>query len=218
MKTLALSAAVLLGVSISVGAYAQSYSPPSSPRLTQSQTQQKPQQMSATTYVQNAARGDMFEIQAANTALDKTKSDSVRNFAQMMIDDHTASSEKLKSALQKSNIKVSFPKDLDKKHSGMLDRLKKASAASFDQAYLQSQLAAHRDMLNLHQGYSRNGDNDALKQLASEAATVVQKHLSQLQQMAQVKGGTQSQRQAPDSGMGGSPPAGGMGSGTRSNP
>lgn len=211
MKAIAVSAAMLLGASVAFGAHAQS----NAPRQTQGQAQQRPQKMSDASYVQAAARGDMFEIQAAKSALDKTKSDSVKNFAQMMIDDHTASSEKLKTALQESKVKASIPNDLDKKHSDMLDKLKKTSVSSFDQAYLQSQLAAHRDMLNLHKGYSQSGDNDALKRFAAEASTVVQKHLSELQQMAQVKGGTQSQRQIPESGTGGSAPAGDTGSGSR---
>lgn len=213
MRAIALSAAVLLGATLAFGANAQS----NAPRPSQGQAQQKPQKMSDASYVQTAAQGDMFEIQAAKAALDKTKSDSVRNFAQMMIDDHTASSEKLKSALEKSKVKASIPKDLDKKHSDMLDKLKKTSASSFDQSYLQSQLAAHRDMLTLHQGYSQSGDNDALKQFAAEATGVVRKHLTELQQMAQVKGGTQSQRQMPESGIGGSAPAGESGAGSRPN-
>src|SRR5690348_10292695 len=164
MKAFALSAAVLLGASVGFGAYAQS----NAPRQTQSQTQQK-SKMSASTFVQTAAHGDMFEIDAAKVALDKSKSDSVKDFAQMMVDDHTASTEKLKTAVEKSKVKVTMPKSLDKKHSDMLDKLKKSSASSFDQNYLQSQVAAHREMLNVLTNYSQNGDNADLKQFASDA-------------------------------------------------
>lgn len=211
MKALALSAAVLLGASAGFGAYAQS-----NPPLRQGQAQQAPARMSAASYVAAAANGDMFEIQAAKAALDKTKSDSVKQFAQTMINDHTASSSKLKATVEKSKVKASIPTSLDKKHADMLDKLKKASASSFDQAYLESQMAAHREMLNLHKGYSQNGDNDVLKQFAAEATTVVQKHLTELQQMAQIKGGTQTQRQMPEGVTGGSaPPGAETGSGSR---
>jgi putative membrane protein len=209
MKAFALSAAVLLGASVAVGAYAQS----NAPRQTQSQTQQKPKKMSDAAFVQTAAGGDMFEIQAAKVALDKTKSDSVKSFAQMMIDDHTASTEKLKAAVEKSKVKASIPKTLDKKHSDIVDKLKKASASSFDQTYLQSQTAAHREMLGLLKNYSQSGDNEALKQFAAEASTVVEKHLSELQQMAQGKGGTRM----PGNATGGSSPSGNMGTGGRPN-
>jgi putative membrane protein len=214
MKALTLSAAVVLGVSLALAANAQTTqptpspmppAPEASPRATQGQERPSVRKMSAADYVQTAARSDMFEIQAAKVAMDKSKSDSVRQFAQMMIDDHTASSVKMKAAIEKANVKANVPKDLDKKHADMLDRLKKTSASNFDQTYLQSQLAAHRDMLNLNKGYSQNGDNDTLKQFAADATTVVEKHLNELQQMAQVKGGTQSQRQAPDRATGGSP-------------
>jgi putative membrane protein len=210
MKALALSAAVLLGVSIGFGAYAQS----NAPRQTQGQAQQK-SKMSASTFVQTAAHGDMFEIQAAKVALDKSKSDSVKDFAQMMVDDHTASTEKLKAAVEKSKAKATIPKSLDKKHSDMLDKLKKSSASSFDQSYLQSQVAAHREMLNVLTNYSQNGDDSALKQFAADGSTVVQKHLSALQQMAS---GGAMKGQTPGRATGGSPPAGGMGGGAGAPP
>jgi putative membrane protein len=200
MKALAFSAAVVLAASVGFGAYAQSNAP--RPAQSQAQPKQQPKQISDATFVQTAARGDMFEIQAAKTALDKSKSDSVKSFAQMMIDDHTASTEKLKAAVEKSKVKASIPKDLDKKHSDMLDHLKKASASAFDQSYLQDQTAAHREMLGLMKTYSQSGDNAALKQFAAEASTVVQKHLSELQQMASGKGGM------PGNATGGSAPSG----------
>lgn len=205
MKALVFSAAVLLGASVGFGAHAQS----NAPRHTQNQTQQKPK-MSASTFVQTAAHGDLFEINAAKVALDKSKSDSVKDFAQMMVDDHTASTEKLKAAVAKSNVKVTIPTSLDKKHSDMLNKLKQSSASSFDQTYLRSQVAAHREMLNVLTNYSQTGDNAELKQFASDASTVVQKHLSALQQMAS---GGMMKGQTPGRATGGSPPAGKMGTG-----
>jgi putative membrane protein len=112
--------------------------------------------------------------------------------------------------VEKSKVKVTMPKSLDKKHSDMLDKLKKASASSFDQNYLQSQVAAHREMLNVLTNYSQNGDNADLKQFASDASTVVQKHLSALQQMAS---GGMMKGQTPGRATGGSAPSGGMGTG-----
>lgn len=212
MRIPTFSAAVLLGTALAFGVSAQTMSPS---RSAPSQSQSK--KMSASTYVQKAARGDMFEIQAAKVALDKSKNDDVRNFAQMMVDDHTVSSQKLKQLIKDDKIKVTVPKDLDKKHKDMLDKLKKTSASSFDRAYMQSQIAGHRDMLNLHQSYSQTGDNGALKQFAAETATVVQKHFTAAEQLAPNAGGGQVQR-TPDRKNPGTTQGGSGGTGTMPTP
>lgn len=40
---------------------------------------------------------------------------------------------------------------------------------------------AHQEALNLHQNYASNGENQALRAMASRAVPVVQTHLNQLQ-------------------------------------
>jgi putative membrane protein len=196
MRIPTFSAAVLLGSALAFAASAQTASPNASPsRSTPAQSQsQKPKEMSASTFVRTAARGDMFEIQAGKVALGKAKSDSVKNFAQMIIDDHTAASQKLQQVVKDEKIKVTIPKDLDKKHKDMLGKLNKASASSFDRTYMQSQIAAHREAVATFQSYSRNGSDAGLKQFAVETLPVLQKHLSQAEQISPERGGGQVQR------------------------
>src|SRR6187399_971559 len=52
--------------------------------------------ISTDVFLRDAAMGDMYEIQAANMALTRAKNPKVKEFATMMVADHTKSSAKLK--------------------------------------------------------------------------------------------------------------------------
>jgi putative membrane protein len=181
MKALTLPVAALLGATFAVGAQAQQTSPQTSPRPMPSPAASA---ISTPDYVQNQARGDMFEIEAGKLALQKSQSPDLQRFAQMMVDDHTQSSNTLQQALKTGNVSTAAPKTLDSRHSQALDQLKNMPAGQFDQAYYQSQVQGHREVLALNQSYSQTGDNAALRQFSAQTIPVVQKHLSALQQMA----------------------------------
>ena len=96
-------------------------------------------------FVTNAAISDMYEIEAGKIASEKAKSPAVKEFAAMMIKDHTATSAKLKSTLASANVQVTLPADLDDRRRGLIENLRSASAADFDKVYLDQQTAAHNE-------------------------------------------------------------------------
>jgi putative membrane protein len=139
--------------------------------------------MTAAAYVAEAARGDMYEIQASQLAQAQASSPAVKSFAAQMVRDHTASTEKVKAAAAQANVSTSPPPALDDRRQSMLDQLKAAKGADFDRLYLQQQTMAHQDALTLHQGYAQNGDSAPLRAAAGSIAPVVQRHLTMLQDM-----------------------------------
>ncbi len=48
--------------------------------------------------------------------------------------------------------------------------------AQFDRQYIEEQLKAHRDAIELLEIYSKRGDNDALKQLAASLLPTIEEH------------------------------------------
>lgn len=130
--------------------------------------------VNATAFVQNAARSDMYEIQAANMALQRSQNAQIKDFAQMMVKDHTQTSQKLMSTLPAG---MMAPKDLDKRRQGMLDNLKNSAPGEFDKRYVAQQIAAHQEAVTLMRGYGDRGDNPQLKQLAAATAPKVEQHL-----------------------------------------
>jgi putative membrane protein len=139
------------------------------------------QQVTSAEYVQRAAISDMFEIESGNLALERGNAEATRSFAQMMVADHTASSRDLRAALERSGMRANMPTSLDAEHQAKMDRLRTLEGADFDREYMSQQMTGHRDALALHQGYSQNGDDEALRQFAQQAVPVVQRHYERLQ-------------------------------------
>lgn len=134
----------------------------------------------AAAYVPAAAMADMYEIEAGKIALQRSKTPAVRKLAQMIIDDHTAMSAKMKAALPQAAPGITPPAGLDARRTGMLNNLKVAGDSDFDLAYLHQQLGAHTEALTLHSEYAKAGDNPGLKALAADAVPMIQKHLSEI--------------------------------------
>lgn len=134
-------------------------------------------------YAMNAAMSDMYEIQSSQLALQKSQSRAVKDFAQMMIKDHTDTTNRLKSTLQQAGVTMTLPTTLDQRHQEMLTELQNASGADFDTRYLDQQTRAHRQAVDLHRGYAENGENPQLQQLATSIAPAVQQHFERVQQL-----------------------------------
>lgn len=137
----------------------------------------------ASDYVKKAAIGDMFEIQSSQLALQKSEDDDVRDFAQMMVDDHTKSTAMIKQAVAESGGDLSIPSSMDSKHESMLTTLQQTSADGFDRAYLDMQAEAHQQALDLHRSYAEGGDQQALKDVAEDIVPVIEKHIDELKEL-----------------------------------
>jgi putative membrane protein len=108
----------------------------------------------------------------------------VKDFANEMVKDHTESTQKLETAAEAQNLKLSPPSKLDADHQQKMDQLKNAKGDAFDKSYMQIQLDAHQKALDLHQQYAKSGDNAQLKQVAGEIAKVVSHHLDEAKKIS----------------------------------
>ena len=132
--------------------------------------------MSGATFAHKAAMSDMFEIESSKAALGKSSSAQVKDFANMMIKDHTMSSANLAKAAKASNTPVD--KSLDAEHQAKLDKMKSMSGgASWDKAYMDAQVQAHTMTLATLKDYAANGSVPQLKSFASDTSKVVAMHL-----------------------------------------
>lgn len=134
-------------------------------------------------YLSTAASSDMFEIQSAQLAQQMSQSGSVRNFANMLITDHTQSTQMLMAAAAAARLPAMTPALLPQ-HQALLDQLRAAgSGYAFDQAFQQIQIQAHEQALTLHQNYATSGDVPQLRATAGQIVPVVQRHLQMAQSL-----------------------------------
>lgn len=141
--------------------------------------------LQAETYVPAAHIADMYEIRAAEIALEKGQDARVRELAQMIISDHRTMASQMEAALPQAQLEenVTLPEQMDERRQGMIDNLQAASADTFDLAYLHQQLAAHLEALTLHSEYAEAGDSEVLKPIAAQAAEKIEKHLAMVREV-----------------------------------
>jgi putative membrane protein len=130
-----------------------------------------------------AAASDLYEIQSSQLAQSRARSPAVRDFAQMMIADHTNTTRQLTAAAQASGMGPVAPALLPMQ-ARMMDQLRAAPADGFDRVYLDQQVQAHQMALALHANYARNGDTPQLRTVAAAATPIVQGHLDRVRQLA----------------------------------
>jgi putative membrane protein len=134
-------------------------------------------------YMAMAGSSDQFEIQSGQLAHQAAQNPAVHAFSNMLIADHTRSTQMVVAAAQSAGLTppppVLLPAD-----QAMLDQLRAAGTGpAFDMAFRDIQIQAHQKALALHQNYAASGDVPALRATAAQIVPVVQMHLQQLQGM-----------------------------------
>ncbi len=140
---------------------------------------------STTDYVAQAAGSDRYEIEAGRIAEHKAKRKDIRQFASSMIKDHGKLTGSLTGALDNAQRKIAKPSDqLSSDKQAMIDQLNNTPRGSaFDNLYLTQQLQAHQQAWALQKGYAVDGDDAALRQVASAAVPTVESHLAMVKQL-----------------------------------
>jgi putative membrane protein len=134
-------------------------------------------------FVTMASSSDMFEIQSSTAALEKTESAEVKGFAEMMVADHTKSSEELLAAVEASALDIEPPGAMTPEHQERFDALNGENVTDFDAAYIDVQVLAHQEALALMQSYAETGDNEALRAHAQKSVPIIQAHFERAQEL-----------------------------------
>jgi putative membrane protein len=98
-------------------------------------------------FAEQALGANMAEVRLGELAQKKAQNASVKEFAQMMIRDHTKAANELKQAVKGSG--VDAPSKLDAKHQALYDRLSKLSGAEFDREYISAMVDGHREVRSM---------------------------------------------------------------------
>ena len=141
----------------------------------------------AASFVENAAIGDTYEIEAAHIALRRSTDKTVHTIARQMIADHTTSTHHLRAALEMNETDgVSTPPgELDSRRQTMIDHLADAPDDAFDSSYLDQQVLAHEETASLLRSYGQSGDNAQLRSFALGTLPVVERHLAHVKEVRQ---------------------------------
>lgn len=127
------------------------------------------------------------EIDMANLATKSATNPDVKNFAAMMITQHKDMESKGKALAAKAKI---TPADSDASNAlksdvqSTISSLKTQKGKDFDKAYMESQVKAHRDVLNMFDNkLLPNAQNSDLKTLLTDGRSHVAAHLAKAEEI-----------------------------------
>jgi putative membrane protein len=144
----------------------------------------------ATQFRAKATASDAFEILSSKIAKTHATDPDLKAFAEMMIADHTASTNALVAigGISKASLetKMNAGPDgkwaandlLDSDHANELNSLDSKSNDDFNKTYIDDQVKGHKDAVALLEDYAKNGDNAKLKAFAAKILPTVKEHLA----------------------------------------
>lgn len=141
-------------------------------------------------FVDEASAKGIADIEAGKLAQQKSQSADVKSFADMMIKDHTAANQELKTIAQTKKLEVATDAELmDKAKKLILD----IREESFDRSYANNQVKAHEQTIELFKEEAQNGQDAELKAFASKTLPKLEAHLKQAKELAAKHGGDAAQ-------------------------
>ena len=140
-------------------------------------------------FVSRLAISDMYEIQSSAIALQRSQNNDVKRFAQMIIDDHTRTSNESRAVIAQQGVQATLPAQMDEPRRNLINQLNSATAEDFDDRYIDQQTEAHQNVLALIRDYAENGDNEALREWARRTAPAIENHLQMARGLKRTPGG-----------------------------
>jgi putative membrane protein len=128
-------------------------------------------------FIQQAAYVNLNEVSASGIAATNAFSDSVISFAHTMIIDHTQARSALDSIATAFNIQL--PTTPDTAHASFNLQLQGLSVFVFDTTYIGAQIRDHNNAVVLFNSELALGNNQQLKNYASQNVPLEQAHLQE---------------------------------------
>ena len=151
-------------------------------------------------FAEKAAYAGNAEVTLGQLATERAQHQQVKEFAQMMVRDHTKAGAELKQAMSRHD--VSLPANLDDEHQRLYDRLNKLRGADFDREYMKAMVDGHMKVESMLEGRvndhapadrprgttgtggaSKTQLDAAADQWASKALPTVEHHLQKAEQV-----------------------------------
>ena len=132
-------------------------------------------------FMSKAAQGGMAEVELSRLALQRSKRNEVKQFAQRMITDHTQANAQLMQLAQQKGVRL--PKQLDPQHQQIRARLQRLSGNNFDREYMSVMDNDHVQTVNLFQSATQQAQDRDVNAFASSKLPALQGHLQMVQAM-----------------------------------
>ncbi len=132
-------------------------------------------------FVEKAAKSGMEEVSISKVAVERTQNTAVKEFAQMMVDDHSGANTQLTTLASTKG--VTLPADKTN-----VEKWSTRSLRDFDQEYVDQMIKDHKDAVELFENEAKKGDDADVKAFAERTLPTLMTHLDKAKALrAQIK-------------------------------
>jgi putative membrane protein len=136
-------------------------------------------------FVMEAASGGMMEVEAGNMAQQKASRQSVKDFAAMMVRDHSQANTELKNFASGRNIMLTD--SMMPKHRTHITAMQKMTGKAFDNHYMSMMVKDHKEDVSKFEKMANSATNPDLKNWAAKTLPVLKTHLDSAQAISKRK-------------------------------
>ena len=137
-------------------------------------------------FLRDAAQGNLFEINLAKLALQKSQDANIRKFATQMIADHTMLAREMRPLDRKLGVKEPTGPSLGDR--AKYEELKLKSGTGFDRAYVETMVKDHNDDLKAFIDEEQKTTNPDVKTLVAKGEQTVREHTQMIDNIAHMGG------------------------------
>lgn len=130
---------------------------------------------STSEFMTKVADVGMTEVKLGQMAQDKGMSQRVKDFGAMMVKDHTAAGDELKSMARQKN--VTLPETMSNDHQKKADDLNKKTGKDFDKAYIRAMVDGHQSAVNDFEKASKDTKDADVKAWVDKTLPTLKMHL-----------------------------------------
>ncbi|WP_183562036.1 DUF4142 domain-containing protein [Mucilaginibacter sp. SP1R1] len=130
-------------------------------------------------FATDAANGGMAEVAVAKVAEQKAMNPKVKDFAAMMVKDHSQANDALMAIAKTKNITLPAAPSEDKQKE--LTDLSAKTGKDFDKAYVDAMIDGHKKTISLFEDASKDCKDPELKAFATNTLPTIKGHLAAIE-------------------------------------
>jgi putative membrane protein len=139
-------------------------------------------------FVDRAAQISMTEAHLGKMAQSQGQDQSVKDYGQTLVTDHTDAYNRLSNIAQSHGYTI--PKSIDQEHQTEIQSLQNLSGLQLDQKFRDTEVQDHQQALSWFRSQEQSLQNPDLKSYASDMAATIEKHLNLAQNLGASGGQT----------------------------
>jgi putative membrane protein len=133
-------------------------------------------------FIENAAKGGLFEVQVAKLAESKATDPAVKDFAKMLADQHTNANNELTQLANNKGVELPAAPGFMQRHS--VNSLAKRSGADFDKQFVSEVgIKDHQKDIKEFEKASKDVKDPDLKAWVDKTLPTLREHLAQAQKL-----------------------------------